>query len=279
MGGRSTLTPPSAYNVAVPMGSTSQIDGMKHTVAVACRILAHAGLAEDVLGHVSVRLDADQLLVRCRGPRELGLLYTVADDVRVVGFDGSVDDDRYAPPGELPIHTRAMERRPDAAAVVHAHPPEVIAADLAGEPFCALVGAYNIPAARMAADGIPVYARAVLIRRNDLADEMLDAMGDRPVCVLRGHGITAVGATVEEAVVRALALNSLASMIGRVVALGGEVRPIPDDDLAELPDLGANFNTQLVWRHHEHRLRLAGLLPADDDSQAAPASTNLKPDD
>ena len=59
MGGRSTLTPPSAYDVAVPMGSTSQIDGMKHTVAVACRILAHAGLVEDVLGHVSVRLDDD----------------------------------------------------------------------------------------------------------------------------------------------------------------------------------------------------------------------------
>ena len=32
-------------------------------LAVACRILSHAGLAEDILGHVSVRLDDDQFLL------------------------------------------------------------------------------------------------------------------------------------------------------------------------------------------------------------------------
>lgn len=248
-------------------GAAHAPDHLRTTVAVGCRILAHAGLVGDVLGHIGVRTGDRTLLVRCRGPRELGLINTLPGDVHEVGFDGAIEDERYSPPQELPIHVRAMERHPDAVAVVHAHPPAVVAADLAGLPFVPLVGAFNIPAARLAADGIPVYARGVLIRRAELADEMLDAMGDRPVCVLRGHGITAVGATVEQAVVRALAVNALAQMTSRVAELGGTVRALPDEDLAELPDLGAAFNEGLVWRYHEQQLRAAGLLPDDHESR------------
>ena len=45
---------------------------LRRDVAVACRVLAFAGLAADVLGHVSVRVGEDRLLVRCRGPQESG---------------------------------------------------------------------------------------------------------------------------------------------------------------------------------------------------------------
>ena len=84
-------------------------------------------------------------------------------------------------------------------------------------------------------------------------------MGDRPVCVLRGHGITPTGSTCEQAVVRALAVDSLARMAAVWWPLGGDVRPISDDDLAQLPDLGAGFNDDMFWRHHERRLADAGL--------------------
>lgn len=242
----------------------ADLDELRATIAVACRILAHAGLVSDVLGHVSVRTGPRTLLVRCRGPHELGLLHTRPADVHEVDFDGTIADADYRPPQELPIHVRSLERRPDAMAVVHAHPPAVVAADLGGLAFVPLIGAYNIPAARLAADGIPVYPRGVLIRRADLADEMLDAMGDRPVCVLRGHGLTSVGASVEQAVVRAVAVDDLARMLVRVAELGAVPTPLPASDLAELPDLGSGFNEDLIWRYHEQRLRDAGLHPAGE---------------
>jgi 3,4-dihydroxyphthalate decarboxylase len=238
--------------------------GLRRTLAVGCRILAVAGLADGLLGHISARVDDRSLLVRCRGPRERGLRATEPDDIRHVGFDGAVLDGGaeagYSPPQELPIHARTMERHPAVGAVVHAHPPAVVAADLAGLPFVPLVGSFDIPAARLATDGIPSYPRGVLIRRPELADEMLDAMGERPVCVLRGHGITTVGATVEQAVARALALDSLARMMCRVAALGGPIVALPKEDLAELPDLGAAFNEGLLWRLHEQRLVDAGAM-------------------
>ena len=127
-----------------------------------------------------------------------------------------------------------------------------------------LVGAYNIPAARLAADGIPVFARSVLINTDALAAEMRAAMGDRPVCVLRGHGITTTGATLEQAVARALAVDSLARMACRVAAAGGTPSPIADADLAQLPDLGSGFNDEMLWRHHERRLRRGRAGPAHD---------------
>jgi 3,4-dihydroxyphthalate decarboxylase len=231
---------------------------LRRKLATACRILAHAGLVEDVLGHVSARVGDDRLLVRCRGPRERGLAYTTPDDIRLVSFDGGDPGAGYSVPNELSIHVEVLRADPDVHAVVHAHPPVLIAADLAGVPLLPLVGAYNIRAAKLAAAGIPVYPRAVLIRTPELAAEMIAAMGGKQVCVLRGHGVTTTGATIEQAVASALALDSLARMATSVVALGGTVRALPDDDMALLPDLGSAFNDELLWRHHAARLAAAG---------------------
>jgi hypothetical protein len=39
-----------------------------------------------------------------------------------------------------------------------------------------------------------------------------------------------------------------------VVAAGGKPEPISDDDLAQLPDLGAGFNVGVMWRHLRTRI-------------------------
>lgn len=41
-------------------------------VANACRVLAVRGLVDDILGHVSLRVDDDTVLIRARGPQERG---------------------------------------------------------------------------------------------------------------------------------------------------------------------------------------------------------------
>ena len=140
-------------------------------MAVACRILAHAGLIEDVLGHVSVRVDDDTILVRARGPAEAGVLFTEPADVIAcsIATGRPLAETAWSPPNELPIHLACYRDDPAIGAVVHAHPPAVVAADLAGLPLVPLVGAYHIPAARLAADGIATFPRAVLINTDELA--------------------------------------------------------------------------------------------------------------
>ena len=224
---------------------------LRATVAQACRVLAVEGLVEGTLGHVSVRTGDDRMLIRCRGAAEHGLLFTEDADVRLTDFDGTLidPDDGYKVPNELPIHGELLRARPEVGAVVHAHPPAVLVCGVAGLELRPVFGSYNIPAMRLALDGVPVYPRSVLIRRPELAQEMIAAMGERPVCVLKGHGITVTGDSVEQAVVRAVNLNALATVTLAVAQAGGRADPIPAEDVAELPDLGSAFNDLAVWRY------------------------------
>ena len=96
-------------------------------------------------------------------------------DVRQLPFQGDGDLGAWIAPNELPIHRVLLSRRPTVTAVVHAHPT-----------------AYDIPGARLAADGIPTWDRSALIRTDELAGAMAEALGDRPIVILRGHGIVSV---------------------------------------------------------------------------------------
>lgn len=227
-------------------------------IADACRVLASRGLADGILGHISLRVNDESLLVRCRGPRERGLGYTEAEDIRLVRFDGTEaapgELDGWSVPNELPLHTAVLRARDDVAAVVHAHPPRIVAADLAGIAIRPIVGAFDIPGTRLAAGGIPVYPRGVLVRDHSLAAEMVAAMQGRPVLVLRAHGITSVAPTVEQAVLQTISVDTIAGLSMDILSAGGTLSDLSDEDMAELPDLGAGFNTGTAWRHEMARI-------------------------
>lgn len=240
-------------------GGARELTELREEIAAACRILAARGLAEGYLGHISLRVDDDRLLVRCRGPHERGLAWTTAEDVRLVtldegapGAEGELDG--WAAPNELPLHTEVMRRHPQGTAVVHAHPAAVVAADLAGLRIRPIVGAFDMPGTKLAAGGVPVYPRGVLVRNRRLASEMVDAMAGRPVVVLRGHGLTSAAPTVVQAVLQAISVDQLARLSLAVVTAGGELRDLPAEDMAELPDLGGGFNLTTAWRHELARL-------------------------
>ncbi len=225
-------------------------DELRATVATACRILGARRLVDGVLGHVSARVGDNQMLLRCRGQSERGVARTEPADVRLVDLRGQHQEasDGWAVPKEWPIHASLYQARPEVGAVVHAHPLAAVICSLAGLEPRPVFGSYNMPALRMALAGVPTYPRAILISRPELAAEMLDAMGDSQVCVLYGHGITAVGQTVEQATVAALNLSELLSITVTLAQLGASPAPLPAADVAELPDLGSRFNDQLTWQ-------------------------------
>lgn len=233
----------------------------RQLVSDACRVLAARGLADGILGHISLRVDSRTLLVRCRGPQERGLRHTTPSDIRLVDLDGREaipgELDGWSVPNELPLHTEVLRTRPDVTSVVHAHPPAVVAADLAGLAVRPVVGAFDIPGTRLAAGGVPVYPRGVLIRNRPLAAEMVQALGDRPAVLLRGHGLTSTGTGVQEAVLRALSIDTIARLSLDITQAGGTLRDLPEEDLRELPDLGGTFNHDTAWRHELARLPAA----------------------
>jgi ribulose-5-phosphate 4-epimerase/fuculose-1-phosphate aldolase len=240
------------------MNDMSTFNGERALVAEACRVAASRDLVDGILGHISLRIDDDRLLIRCRSDTDNGVAYTEPDDIRLVRLDGTAaapgELDGYRVPNEFPIHVETMLSDPARRAVAHLHPPAVVAADLAGIAIEPVYGAFDIPGAWIARGGIPIYERAVLIRSSGLGREMVAAMGDRPVAICRGHGIVSAAATVQVAVLQAISIDQLARMSLQVRAAGGELRAIADADWADLPDLGASFTADATWRHEIKRL-------------------------
>jgi ribulose-5-phosphate 4-epimerase/fuculose-1-phosphate aldolase len=232
--------------------SAPDLAELRRTVAQSCRVLAQHGVVEGILGHVSARVGEDAMLIRCRGDEDRGLRFTTEADVRLVDLDGNhlEDSPGYDAPKELPIHGELMRARLDVGSVVHGHPWSALVCGLAELPLRPVIGSFNIPAMRIAVAGVPVFPRSCLITRPELAAQMMAAMGDRDVCLLRGHGITVAAPTVEAATVRALDLDVLARVTVALAGVGArDVPEVSAEDMAELPDLGAGFNEQRVWRH------------------------------
>ncbi len=233
------------------------LDTQRALVAQGCRVAASRGLVDGILGHLSLRVDDERLLVRCRSDGDTGVAFTRPSDIRLVRFDGTPgaagELDGYRVPNELAVHVEPMLADPRYRAVAHLHPPNVVAADLAGIAIRPIYGAFDIPGAWLARGGVPVYERAVLIRDSRLGREMVSAMRGRPVVICRGHGIVSAAPTVQESVLQAISLDQLAMMSLRVRAAGGPLREIADPDWEDLPDLGPSFTSDAAWRHEVAR--------------------------
>lgn len=230
-------------------------------IAQACRIMGMEGIVEGTLGHISMRVGENMMLIRSRGPEDCGLFLATPEEICLFDYDGNlIEDDRgFQRPRELPLHGETLRKRPDVNVVLHAHPPAVLVAGLSKLELAPCFGAFNIPAAQLASEGIPVHPRSVLISSKELADEMLDTLGNHKACVLKGHGITVTGKSVEQALLRALYVNTLAKITLEVSQAGGTAQPIPSEDLALLPDLGEGFNDIGGWRYYLAKLKREGL--------------------
>jgi ribulose-5-phosphate 4-epimerase/fuculose-1-phosphate aldolase len=206
---------------------------LQERVAQACRVLGRLDLAEAATGHISVRVPGtDRVLIRARGPGELGVRYTTVDQVVEVDLDGKLihsSDEALEVPIEVHIHTAVYRKRPEVHSVVHVHPPTVVLFTICDKPLLPLYGAFDPSGAQMALAGIPTYPRSILISNPKLGDDLAAAMGSSRVCLMRGHGITTAGPTIEEAALDAINLNTLATMNYRAQMLGNP-QPIPAED-------------------------------------------------
>jgi len=126
-------------------------------VALSCRILAKLGLFKETTGHVSAHNSRDQMLIRGRGPKETGLLFTKPGDVLLADLEGQSLERKAGlkPPNEACIHGEIYKARPDVSCVVHAHPPSVVLCSMAGIALRPIYGRYDPHSMRLGVKRIP----------------------------------------------------------------------------------------------------------------------------
>ncbi|HWP56950.1 MAG TPA: class II aldolase/adducin family protein [Candidatus Acidoferrales bacterium] len=228
---------------------TASTDDLRRKVAISCRILGMLGLVNESTGHVSARIPgADEMWIRCRGGDECGLTFTGLHNIRRLDFDGKGPGlgDNHAAPDETPIHGEIYRARPEVAAVVHAHPYYALLCGVTELEFRPVFGAYDPPSLDIVLKGVPVFPRAVTVTNKELAAAMLKSMGERDVLLMRGHGITVTGPSVEQATTLAIRFNRVAKIMWEIALSGRHAPVLSDEDMARYD--GRERPARAGWR-------------------------------
>lgn len=177
----------------------------------------------DGFGHVSLRHPhrADRFLLS----RSMAPALVEAGDILCFDLDAEpVTPD--APPAYLErfIHGEVYRARPDVMAVVHSHSPAVVPFGVVGgvplRPVCHMCGFLG--------RGAPVFeireaageASDLLIRDRRLGAALARALGSEAAVLMRGHGSTVVGASLRQAVFRAVYTEVGARLQSEALRLG-----------------------------------------------------------
>jgi ribulose-5-phosphate 4-epimerase/fuculose-1-phosphate aldolase len=202
-----------------PAADASPIDD----IVIGSRILAEFGVL-DGFGHVSARSPAKPshfLMARSLAPA----LVTTEDIMEFDGDGNAVDPRGRAVFLERFIHAEIYKARPDVMAVVHTHSPGVVPFTVSPMPLRPVY--HN---AAFLAAGAPVWdirkdfgETDMLVRSPAIGASLAQALGNKPVVLMRGHGDVTVGPSVKVAVFRAYYTDVNARLQSQAVSLGGEV--------------------------------------------------------
>jgi L-fuculose-phosphate aldolase len=214
---------------------TPQEQELAEKVAESCRTLGGLNITHESLGHVSQRLDDGTMLIRGKGTGQIGLRYTLARDILKVDFNADLIEgpDDLQPPSESFIHIWMYKIRPDVQSVIHMHPEHAVLLTITGTPILPIYGAFDGAGTRMAIDGVPTYPRSRTVQDDVMGEELATFMGSSNVCLMRGHGVTVVGDSVESAALNAISFDRLTMMTYKANLLGTPM-PISDEEIAEV---------------------------------------------
>jgi ribulose-5-phosphate 4-epimerase/fuculose-1-phosphate aldolase len=221
------------------MVADSTLADVKRQVAIANRILAASGLATGVtaaLGHASMRVpDApDRFVVKGRGYRLDALAAMRPEDMVVCDTDGNYLD---GPPGstqcfEVKMHACIYRQDPAVRSVVHVHPR-----------FTVLLTTLGVTLRPMCQEGhelvrkpLPMYPHTKTVVTDEEGTEVAGLVQGAPAVLLKGHGATTVGSSLEQAVMRMLLLEEQARMNYYAFSTMGPGYPSLPDPLLDEAD-------------------------------------------
>lgn len=184
------------------------------------RILYDHGIV-DGMGHVSVRHDTDPNLFLLSCSRAPALV--TASDILCYDLDGEpVSETSQRHYLERFIHSEIYRARPDVAAVVHSHSPNMIPMGVTGtalRPVFHMAGFLGLGTAHFDIRDV-AGETDMLVRSAYLGRALARSLGGCACVLMRGHGSTVVGTSIENAVYRAIYAEVNARLQTQAIGLG-----------------------------------------------------------
>lgn len=177
---------------------------LKENLALSCNILAYEGHWDNILGHVSVRIPGQQRILM--KPHSFGFEEIRPEHIIEVDLDGNKVAGKYERHSEVFIHTEIFKARSDVHCVVHSHPPHAVALGSLGQPLRPISHEGNI-----FYEGLPLFdLTTALIRTSELGVEVAKSLGKCRGLLMKNHGSTVVGESIEVATLYAIFLEKAA---------------------------------------------------------------------
>ena len=145
------------------------------------------------------------------------------DQICVVGLDDRAAEAGAPPSGELPTHLAVFRARPDVGGIVHTHAPAVSALSVLRRPLPPVIDEMVVYLG-----GTVEVADYAFTGTEDLARNVVGALGDRAAVLLSNHGNVCVGKDLEEALHVALTMESTARIYLDALRVGEPIL-LPED--------------------------------------------------
>jgi autoinducer 2 (AI-2) kinase len=220
-------TPGGAAPKAAPAASA---DVRREMVAIVNELYA-VQLITATGGNVSVRIPdcPDEAWIT---PSQLFKGDLVPEILVRIGMDGrALDEGARSPSSEALMHTAVLKAKPEANAVIHCHAPNATVLVNAGLPFLAI----STEAAFFRNIGrIPF----VMPGTQELADAIVEAMGDGWAVLMQNHGLLVAGRSLRRAADMAEIIERTAQVIIGCYAVGKEPPTLPDEVVETLARYG-----------------------------------------
>ncbi len=193
---------------------------------VACgRDLLGRGLLSQTSGNLSIRLGGQILIT----PTSMEYDRIEQADIVELDLDGAVLSGSRAPSSETPLHCLVYATRPDVSAIVHTHSPHATTLAVLGMPIPAVH--YMIAVADTTEVAVAAYAT---YGTEELARNVRDAFrAPARACLIANHGLIAAGDSLREAATVAEAMETLAGLYYRALAVGNPI-VLSDAQMAEV---------------------------------------------
>lgn len=190
------------------------------------RRLYGRGYISGAEGNISVRLNDGTFLCT---PTSISKGFLSAEQVARIDAKINLIEGPLQPSSECRMHLAIYQAQPHAKAVVHAHPPYATALGVAG---------IAVPM-DMLAEGLGYMGEVPLLAFEvpgtaELADQVAKASRDHRVIMMKNHGATAWGETLEQAWMLMEVLESCCKVTYLTRTLG-RLDPIPADKIPKLP--------------------------------------------
>jgi L-fuculose-phosphate aldolase len=208
------------------------------------RIAHMEGLAEDASrGHITARSEDGRIYIK---PWGVGFEEVCAADFQAVDQEGKLLEGAGRIHSELILHLEIYRKRKDVSSIAHVHPYYSILLSAVFKGKIQVVSQHGV----RFVGKIPFYPSAELIHSKEQGVKLAKALGDQPVVLMKNHGITAAGASIEEAVILAIHFEQAAKEHLTVTSFG---KPQPMSQ-ATAKKLSANnyapAQLKMLWEYY-----------------------------